>query len=151
MCRVTRHHTRKHHISTEELEAKLSGGIHEIRHYVDHDSRVLRYLGHVFRMGAARTRTQTGLHLSCSAVGPPAGWWMASSLQVKLRSFTISAVQPEKLLDEVGLSLLDAANKSEWHNILVATETRGARCSGPQARTASTGSLRFPAQVAAKP
>jgi hypothetical protein len=27
-----------------------------------------------------------------------------------------SAVQ--KLLDEVGLSLLDAANKSEWHNIL---------------------------------
>ncbi len=29
--------------------------------------------------------TQTGLHLSCSAVG----WWMASSLQVKPRSFTI--------------------------------------------------------------
>ena len=27
MCRVTRHHTRKHHISTEELEAKL--GIHD--------------------------------------------------------------------------------------------------------------------------
>ncbi len=42
MCRarVTRHHTRKHHISTEELEAKL--GIHDIRHYVH--SRVLRYL-----------------------------------------------------------------------------------------------------------
>ena len=39
MCRVTRHHTRKHHISTEELEAKL--GIHDIRHYVH--SRVLRY------------------------------------------------------------------------------------------------------------
>ncbi len=27
----TRHHTRKHGISTEELEAKL--GIHDIRHY----------------------------------------------------------------------------------------------------------------------
>ena len=51
MCRVTRHHTRKHHISTEELEAKL--GIHDIRHYVH--SRVLRYLGHVFRMDADRT------------------------------------------------------------------------------------------------
>jgi hypothetical protein len=78
MCRVTRHHTRKHHISTEELEAKL--GIHDIRHYVH--SRVLRFLGHVFRMDAA---AETGLHLSCSAVG----WWMASSLQVKPRSFTI--------------------------------------------------------------
>jgi hypothetical protein len=53
MCRVTRHHTRKHHdhISTEELEAKL--GIHDIRHYAH--SRVLRYLGHVFRMDADRT------------------------------------------------------------------------------------------------
>ena len=27
MCRVTRHHTRKHHISTEELAAKLPVGI----------------------------------------------------------------------------------------------------------------------------
>jgi hypothetical protein len=56
MCRVTRHHTRKHHISEstepEELEAKL--GIHDIRHYVHHDSRVLGYLGHVFRMDADR-------------------------------------------------------------------------------------------------
>jgi hypothetical protein len=53
MCRVTRHHTRKHHISaaTEELEAKL--GIHDIRHYVH--SRALRYLGHVFRVDADRT------------------------------------------------------------------------------------------------
>ncbi len=31
MCTVTRRHTRKHHISTEELEAKL--GIHDIWHY----------------------------------------------------------------------------------------------------------------------
>ena len=37
-----------------------------------------------------------------------------------------SAVQ--KLLDEVGLSLLDAANKSEWH--IKHNQTRGARCSG---------------------
>ena len=51
MCRVTRHHTRKHSISTEELEAKL--GIHDIRHYAY--SRALRYLGHVFRMDADRT------------------------------------------------------------------------------------------------
>jgi hypothetical protein len=51
MCRVTRHHTRKHHISTEELEAKL--GIHDIRRYAH--SRVLRYLGRVFRMDADRT------------------------------------------------------------------------------------------------
>jgi hypothetical protein len=82
MCRVTRHHTRKHRISTEELEAKLPVvGIHDIRHYVH--SRVLSYLGHVFRMDAV---TQTGLHLSCrSAVW----WWMASSLQVKPRSFAI--------------------------------------------------------------
>jgi hypothetical protein len=36
---------------SEELEAKL--GIHDIRHYVH--SRVLRYLGHVFRMDADRT------------------------------------------------------------------------------------------------
>jgi hypothetical protein len=51
MYRVTRHHTRKHRISTNELEAKL--GIHDIRHYAH--SRVLRYLGHVFRMDADRT------------------------------------------------------------------------------------------------
>ncbi len=42
-------------------------------------------------------------------------WWMASSLQVKPRPLTIPRVQ--KLLDEVGLSLLDAANRSERHNI----------------------------------
>jgi hypothetical protein len=49
-----------------------------------------------------------------------------------------SAVQ--KLLDEVGLSLLDAANKSEWHNI-----TRPEALAA-QARAASGVS----AQVAAK-
>ena len=51
MCRVTRHHTRNHRISTEEVEAKL--GIHDIRHYVH--LRALRYLRHVFRMDADRT------------------------------------------------------------------------------------------------
>ena len=49
-----------------------------------------------------------------------------------------SAIQ--KLLGEVGLSLLDAANKSEWHNI-----TRPEALAA-QARAAS----RFPAQVAAQ-
>ncbi len=58
MCRVTRHHTQArkhamHHISTEGLEARAKLGIHDIRHYVH--SRVLRYLGHVFRMDADRT------------------------------------------------------------------------------------------------
>jgi hypothetical protein len=53
----------------------------------------------------------------------------------KTKDLYDSAVQ--KLLDEVGLSLLDAANESEWHNI-----TR------PEALTARAAS-RFPAQVAA--
>ena len=47
----------------------------------------------------------------------------------------------KKLLDEVGLSLLDAANKSEWHNLNI---TRPEALAA-QARAAS----RFPAQVAA--
>jgi hypothetical protein len=56
MCRVTRHHTRKHHISTKELEAKL--GIHDIRHYAY--SRVLRS-----RLSYGRRPDA----ISCSAVG----------------------------------------------------------------------------------
>ena len=124
MCRVTRHHTRKHHISTEELEAKL--GIHDIRHYVH--SRVLRYLGQVFRMDADRTPS---LLQRC---------WVVDGKQPsgKIKALYDSAVQ--KLLDEVGLSLLDAANKSEWHNI-----TRPEALAA-QARAASGVS----AQVAAK-
>jgi hypothetical protein len=51
------------------------------------------------------------------------------SLQVLQRCWVVDGKQPsgkikvlydsavQKLLDEVGLSLLDAANKSEWHNI----------------------------------
>ncbi len=56
----------------------------------------------------------------------------------KIKVLYDSAVQ--KLLDEVGLSLLDAANKSEWHNI-----TRPEALAA-QARAASG----FSAQVAAK-
>ena len=56
----------------------------------------------------------------------------------KIKVLYDSAVQ--KLLDELGLSLLDAANKSEWHNI-----TRPEALAA-QARTASGVS----AQVAAK-
>jgi hypothetical protein len=128
MGRVTRHHTRKHHISTEELEAKL--GIHDIRHYVH--SRVLGYLGHVFRMDADRTPPPSLLWRCLVVDGKqPSG---------KTKVLHDSAVQ--KLLDEVGLSLLDAAYnlKSEWHNI-----TRPEALAA-QARTAS----RFPAQVAAQ-
>ena len=90
MCRVTRHHTRKHHISTEELEAKL--GIHDIRHYAH--SRVLRYLGHVFRMDALADRTPSLLQRCWVVDGKqPSG---------KIKVLYDSAVQ--KLLDEVGLS-----------------------------------------------
>ncbi len=134
MCRVTRHHTRKHHISTdsEELEAKL--GIHDIRvrHYVH--SRVLGYLGHVFRMDADRTPS---LLQRCWVVDgkQPSG-------KIKVLCDSAQAVLVQKLLDEVGLSLLqvDAANKSEWHNI-----TRPEALAA-QARAASGGS----AQAAAK-
>jgi hypothetical protein len=103
MCRVTRHHTRKHHISTEELEAKL--GIHDIRHNVH--SRVLRYLGHVFRMDADRTPS---LLQRCWVVDGkhPSG---------ETKVLCDSAVQKLLDSDEVGLSLLDAANKSEWHKM----------------------------------
>lgn len=58
----------------------------------------------------------------------------------KIKVLYDSAVQ--KLLDEVGLSLLDAANKSEWHNI-----TRPEALAA-QARAAS--GFKFSAQVAAK-
>jgi hypothetical protein len=62
---------------------------------------------------------------------------MASNLKTKVLSD--SAVQ--KLLDEVGLSLLDAANKSEWHNTTSLPAALAA-----QARAASG----FSAQVDAK-
>ena len=124
MCRVTRHHTRKHRISTEELEAKL--GIHDIRHYAH--SRVLRYLGHVFRMDADRTPS---LLQRC---------WVVDGKQPSGKTKVLYDSAIQKLLGEVGLSLLDAANKSEWHNI-----TRPEALAA-QARAAS----RFPAQVAAQ-
>ncbi len=58
----------------------------------------------------------------------------------KTKDLYDSAVQTRKLLDELGLSLLDAAKKSEWHNI-----TRPL-AEAPAARAAS----RFPAPVAAQ-
>ena len=94
--------------------------IHDImiRHYVH--SRVLRYLGHVFRMDADRTPS---LLQRCWVVDGK--HWQPSG---KIKVLYDSAVQ--KLLDEVGLSLLDAANKSEWHNMTRPSAGRGARCSG---------------------
>ena len=46
MCRVTRHYTRKHRISTGDPEAAAKLGIHwhDIRHYVHSSLRALRYL-----------------------------------------------------------------------------------------------------------
>ncbi len=58
----------------------------------------------------------------------------------KIKVLYDSAVTVQKLLDEVGLGLLDAANKSAWHNI-----TRPEALAA-QARAASGVS----AQVAAK-
>ena len=132
-----RHHTRKHHISTEDLEAKL--GIHDIRHYVH--SRVLRYLGHVFRMDADRTPSPSLLQ-RCWVVDSdgkqPSG---------KTKVLYDSAVQ--KPLDEVGLSLLDAANKSEWHNItrpeaLAAQARAASRFNGFQPKLPPNGPLLSP-------
>ena len=60
----------------------------------------------------------------------------------KIKVLYDSAVQKLPVLDEVGLSLLDAANKSEWHNIMI---TRPEALAA-QARAASG----FSAQVAAK-
>jgi hypothetical protein len=93
----TCHHrdTRKHHISMEELEAKLGIRDSDIRHYVH--SRVLRYLGHVFRMDADRTPSplqrclpvvvarvvaRDGRH--CQALP-----WASLQVVVKSRSLTI--------------------------------------------------------------
>ncbi len=59
----------------------------------------------------------------------------------KIKVLYDSAVQ--KLLGEVGLSILDAANKSEWHNITRVTRPEALAA---QARAASGVS----AQVAAK-
>ena len=97
MCRVTRYHTRKHRISTQELEAKL--GIHDIKHYVH--SLALRYFGHVVCMDADRTPS---LLQRC---------WVVDGKQPsgKTKDLYDSAVQ--KLLGELGLGLLDASNKSE--------------------------------------
>jgi hypothetical protein len=121
---VTRHHTRKHHISTEELEAKL--GIHDIRHYVH--SRAQRNLGHVIRTDADRTPS---LLQRC---------WVVDGKQPSGKTKVLYDSAVQKLLDEVELSLLDAANKSEWHNI-TKPEALAA-----QARAASG----FSAQVAAQ-
>jgi hypothetical protein len=98
MCRVTRHHTRKHRISStgKELEAKL--GIHDIGHCAH--SRALRYLGHrdVLRMDAA-DRTPSLL--------PVQRCWVlvvdGKQPSGKTKDFYDSVVQ--KLLDELGLTV----------------------------------------------
>ncbi len=86
---------------------------HDIRHYAH--SRALRYLGHVFRMDTDRTPS---LLQRC---------WVVDGKQHsgKTKDLYDSAVQ--KLLYELGLSLLDASNKSEWHSIY--NRIRGACCS----------------------
>jgi hypothetical protein len=139
MCRVTRHHTRKHHISGASRPPSIRAPVallssssivktaspKKVASHLDRGTggeaghprhQALRSFegAEILRARLSYGRRSTGLHLFCSAVG----WWMASSLQVfKIKVLYDSAVQ--KLLDEVarGLSLLDAANKSEWHNI----------------------------------
>jgi hypothetical protein len=115
--------TRQHRIVPviKELEAKL--GIHDIRHHVH--SRALRYLGYVFRMDADRIPIIPSLLQRCwvVALAVDGNLKQHSVLKPSLRTFTIPSKR--KLLGELGLSLLDAANKGEWHNI---TKTRGACC-----------------------
>ena len=76
-----------------------------MRYYVHSSLRALRYLGNVFRMDADRTPS---LLQRC---------WVVDGKQPsgKTKDLYDSAVQ--KLFGELGLSLLDASNKSEWHNI----------------------------------
>ena len=82
--------------------------------------------------------SESSLSAVSTKVSTQACDWQPSG---KIKVLYDSAVQ--KLLDEVGLSLLDAANKSEWHNI-----TRlGPEALAAQARAAPSG---VSAQVAAK-
>ena len=76
-------------------------------------SRVLRYLGHVFRMDADRTPSLLQRCWVVDGKQPEP----SDSESGKIKVLYDSAVQ--KLLDEVGHSLLAAANKSEWRNITV--------------------------------
>ena len=120
MCRVrvTRHHrdTRKHRISTKEPEAKL--GIHDIRRYVQvHSPRALtrtrRYRdrdpGHVLRMDADRTPSLLQRCWVVDGKQPPG----------KTKDLYDSAVHTYIccLASWASASLLDAPNKSEWHDI----------------------------------
>jgi hypothetical protein len=89
--------------------------------------------GDVCRRTAARQCAAPSLqeyaalwHISCNIHGSQPSLCDCKSLQ---RCWVVDGKQPsgkikvlydsavQKLLDEVGLSLLDAANKSEWHNI----------------------------------
>jgi hypothetical protein len=88
MCRVTRHHIRnlKHHISTQELEAKLGNG-----HPRCPSLALCSFEGaEILRPRFSYGRRQTGLPAISPAALLAPGWWMASSLQVKPRFFTIS-------------------------------------------------------------
>jgi hypothetical protein len=64
--------------------------------------------------------------------------WVVDGKQPSDKTKVLHDSALQKLLDELGLSLLDAANKSEWHNI-----TR------PESLAAGAA-CRFPAQVAAQ-
>ncbi len=65
----------------------------------------------------------------------------------KIKVLYDSAVLVQKLLGEVGLSLLDAANKSEWHNI---TRARPGALAA-QARAALQASAGVQVQVFEQP
>jgi hypothetical protein len=101
---------------------------HDIRHHwhVQVHSRALGYLGHghVFRMDADRTPS---LLRRC---------WVVDGKQPSGKSKDLSDAAVHKLLDELGLGLLDASNKSEWHNLLNLTR--------PEALAARAAS-KFPA------
>jgi hypothetical protein len=133
MCRVTPTHSPPHS-EASHLDRDTGGKAGHPRHRALCSFEGAEILWARLSYG----RRPDGLHHSCSAVGP----WMASSLQVDRRTHH-SAVQ--KLLDEVGRSLLEASNKSERHNITrpeaLAAQARAASYSPLTAQAAAQTAL----------
>jgi hypothetical protein len=137
MCRATRHHTRKHHISTEELEPGGEAASGHPRHQAlcsfDSEGADSEILVPRARFSYGRTGRPDSISPASLSAALLGGGLRSDSdgkqPSGKTKVLYDSAVQ--KLLDEVGLSFLDAANKSEWHQSQVEhNQTRGARCSG---------------------
>ena len=108
MCRVTRTHTWRHHITSEELRERLS--LDCIDYYVAR--RQLRWLGHVSRMNFERLPRRM---LSS---------WVPHKRPVGAPRFTMAKAMDVFRLDHVRWPEL-AANRGAWRAMLAA-ERRGA-------------------------